>query len=211
MITVKKAGDLCAAIYGTIAPGVFDKTFSAGQVTCGYAFIDGVATFTFAGSETSTDWVRDFTAIPYEHPYLGVLHLGFWEGMLDAWLETKDLLKGDIAIQGHSLGGAHAQIFAGQCGIAGIRIGKLTLFAPPRAGCQRLRGVVVSTCDEIIGFRNGFDPVPHVPIPIIGFPCTHVVELNKIFVPPGGSLTWDDIDPMDWHSLDLYRKGTDKY
>ena len=171
----------------------------------GYTKIDNIATITFAGSETGTDWVRDFTAWPVNHPYLGTIHLGFYQGMEAVWNEMQAFLEGDIAIQGHSLGAAHAQIFAGMCGTSGISPKKLTLFAPPRAGYQHLKDVVSTTCDCIYGFHNGLDPVPGVPIPLPLEQWTHVTDLIGLLVPPSGL---DRIDPFKWHSLDLYRSGT---
>jgi pimeloyl-ACP methyl ester carboxylesterase len=208
MITIQKAGDLCAAIYGSITPDVFDKTFTAGQITVGYVMVDGVSTFSFAGSETIFDWLRDFVALPFKHSLLGIVHQGFWDDMDAVWMELQPLLKGSIAIQGHSLGCAHAALLAGLCGVNKIRVGQLTLFAPPRPGYVQLKTIVQNGCDRINAFCNGLDPVPQVPIPLPDQPWIHVAPLIKINEPPKGL---DIIIPTDWHNLDLYRNGTRSY
>jgi pimeloyl-ACP methyl ester carboxylesterase len=208
MIPVAKAGDLCAAIYGSITPGVFNKTFTAGQITVGYALINGVATFSFAGSESVFDWLRDFIALPFNHPLLGTVHQGFWDDMDAVWLELQPLLTGNIAIQGHSLGCAHAALLTGLCGVNKIHVGQLTLFAPPRPGYAQLKDIVQKNCDRVVSFWNGIDPVPQVPLPLPDQPWKHVAPLTRIVVPPKGL---EVIIPTDWHNLDLYRNGTRDY
>lgn len=206
MISIEKAGELCAAVYGTISPDAFDRVFVGGNITVGYKLVDGMATFTFAGSETKVDWVRDFLAVPYDHPTLGTLHLGFWEGMDYVFHDMGPELTDHIAIEGHSLGCAHAAIFAGLCITAGHRVEQLIMFAPPRPGYKKLHDIIQTGCNYVVGFHNGLDPVPELPIPLPVEPWCHVTSLVKIWVPPSDLL--DVIVPSDWHNLDLYRKGT---
>ena len=206
MITIEKAGELCKAIYGNITPGVFDKVFTADQITVGIALVGDTFTVTFAGSETAFDWIRDFIPVPYDHPQLGTVHQGFWDGMDGVWLEVSPLLgQGKLSIQGHSLGSAHAAIFAGMCCVNKVSVDQVVLFAPPRPGYHQLKSIVQAGCKYVLAFANGIDPVPEVPIPLPDQPWCHVANLTSIFERPDGV---DSLIPHKWHNIDLYQRGT---
>jgi hypothetical protein len=207
-ITPVKAVDLCHAIYAPITPGMFARTWSFGGINVGYALIDGCATFTFAGSECTRDWLRDFKAIPFTHPTLGTLHLGFWEGMEGVLDELRPYFTDDVpvSIQGHSLGCAHAAIFAGLCAKNGLRVDQLCLFAPPRTSYQTLRDILDVHVGQILAFRNGFDPVPEVPfaIPLIE-PWVDIADLITLTEWPE-----DRYDVFAYHDIKLYQAGIAK-
>jgi hypothetical protein len=67
----------------------------------------------FRGSDDDEDWFRDFNAKPFNHPILGLVHEGFMEGMDELFEEIAKFLPDNPRIHGHSLGAAHAWIFAG--------------------------------------------------------------------------------------------------
>lgn len=207
-ITPVQAVTLSQAIYAPVTPGVFSKTWTFGGINVGYALANGCATFTFAGSECTKDWVRDFRAVPFKHPLLGTLHQGFWDGM-DCVLDELQPYFADgvpVSIQGHSLGCAHAAIFAGLCAINGLRVDLLCLFAPPRMSYQKLRDILEAHVGTILAFRNGFDPVPEVPLSIPFFePWVAIADLITLTEYPDCR-----IDVFGYHAIGLYLAGVKK-
>ncbi len=203
MISPAYAAWLCNCIYEPVTPDVFSSVQSFDAVTVGISSANGMQCVTFAGSESGLDWLRDFEAVPWEHPQLGVLHAGFWQGMEPAFEALRPKLTGSIAIQGHSLGCAHASILAGLCAVNGIAVDQLTLFAPPRPGYQQLQDIINAHVKVRLAYRNGPDPVPEVPISLPGFPWIGP-SLTHIEDSPSGI---EALDPARWHSISLYRKA----
>ena len=204
MISPAYAAWLCEAIYDPIRPDTFSDVQNHDAVTVGLSSANGMTCITFAGSESGLDWLRDFEAVPWEHPQLGVLHAGFWQGMEPAFEALRPHLCGPVAVQGHSLGCAHASILAGLCAVNGLRVDQLTLFAPPRPGYAQFRSIVQKHTGKVLAYRNGPDPVPEVPIPIPGFPWMQIADLIHLEESPGGI---EALDPARWHSISLYRKA----
>jgi hypothetical protein len=206
-ISIVQACKLAKSIYAPIDPGTFSMVSEVEGVTVGYAVIDGCRTFTFAGSECKEDWIRDFRAVPVDTGALGVVHEGFWIGMLATFEALRPLLVGDISIQGHSLGCAHASILAGLCALNEIPVAQLCLFAPPRPGYQQLRDIVQNHVSKIPAFRNGIDEVPewpeHIPILEPWEPIADLIELDE--KPAGGVF-----NVFGFHAIDLYLNGVQK-
>ncbi len=204
MISPAYAAWLCEEIYSPISPGVFSEVQNHDAVTVGRSAANGMMCITFAGSESGLDWLRDFEAVPFNHPQLGTIHAGFWQGMEAAFEALRPQLSGQLAIQGHSLGCAHAAILAGLCAVNGIPVAQLTLFAPPRPGYSKLRAIVQRRTGKVLAYRNGPDPVPEVPVTLPGFPWRPVADLIHLEESPGGI---EALDPARWHSISLYRKA----
>jgi hypothetical protein len=206
-ISIVQACKLAKSIYAPIDPGVFSMVSELEGITVGYAVIDGCRTFTFSGSECKEDWIRDFRAIPVDTGALGVVHEGFWIGMLSTFEALKPLLVGDISIQGHSLGCPHATFLAGLCALNDIPVAQLCLFAPPRPGYKQLRDIVQAHVPKIFAFRNGEDPVPEVPIriPMVA-PWEPVADLIELDEQPEGGI----LDVFGFHSEALYLSGVQK-
>jgi hypothetical protein len=203
-ISQVKAVEFAQAIYAPIAPGVFSQTWCIEGVHVGYALIDNCASFTFAGSEGAGDWLRDFRAVPFKHPQLGILHDGFWQGMDAVFATLKPLLIGDVAIQGHSLGCAHAAILAGLCAFAAIPVNQLCLFAPPRVSYSPLAEMIRGWVRNTYAYRNGMDPVPEVALTLPCEPWTPIATYIALDEMPGGI---ENILPLDYHKVALYRRG----
>lgn len=203
MITASQAAQLCQAIYDPVTPNTFDQIVKCAGITAGIQQRDGQTIIAFAGSENVKDWLRDFRALPYDHPQLGTVHMGFYAGMGDAFVLLRPFLTGRVVISGHSLGCAHASILAGLCAINNIPVDQLFLFAPPRPGYKHLADLVRGHVKTIVAFRNGPDPVPEVPlyIPLIAefVPICNVTEIHQ---PPE-----DQFDPFAWHAIFLYVRG----
>ena len=220
VIAPARACWLSQQIYAPIVAGIFDQVLEVGGITVGISHgvshESGVTEITFAGSEKALDWLRNFRAIPYEHPRLGTVHLGFWSGMGDVFVALRPYLIGTIAIQGHSLGGAHAAILAGLCAINGIEVAQLTLFAPPRPGFAAIRNLIAGTVPCVLAYRNGLDPVPTVAphIPVL-FPWEDVAPLISLNEPPPEPPTaqadetlLDELESVfQYHEISLYLKA----
>ena len=202
-MTPQEAVKLARSIYSPVEPKVFDSVQDFDAVTVGLSRNGGTTCITFAGSETSLDWVRDFTAEPFHHPDLGTIHEGFWQGMQQAFISLRPRLSGSLSIQGHSLGCAHSAILAGLCAVNGIAVDHLFLYAPPRPGYAQLSHIVRRHCGEVKAYRNGCDPVPEMPIdiPFIA-PWKDIAPLIALNSPPDNPNI-----PTNWHAIDLYVKG----
>ena len=192
---------LCQAVYAG-DESQFDTIFDNGNVCVGRKG----NVLAFRGSLTALDWFDDFEAIPVAVPLVGTVHEGFWFGVSDIF-EQVGLNAGDkVIITGHSLGCAHAALFARLCLLRGILVEQLYLFAPPRIGYQDfydgLRNVkdlkAWHNTSELIG-----DPVPGVPIVLPDEPWCQF-PLIKICVPPDGIAA---AFPMRWHNIALYASG----
>ena len=192
---------LCAAIYSP-APACFDSIFDNGSVCVLIQRRDGKKILAFRGSKTGLDWLHDIEAEPISVPNVGTVHEGFWAGIEDAFAHIGLTKDDQVILTGHSLGTAHAALFAKLCLNAGISVEQLYLFAPPRVGYQDFHDGLQSIPD-IKAWHNGVDIVPEVPITLPGFPWVQF-PLIHIFERPEGL---DEFIPTDWHSIELYLKG----
>jgi pimeloyl-ACP methyl ester carboxylesterase len=206
MISVLRACALACAIYAPVEP-VFSEVFTIDGIVVGYRLIDGCTTLTFRGSATGEDWLRDFHFVPVDAGPLGTVHSGFYAGMDKVFARLQPLLVGEIAIQGHSLGCAHAAMLAALCAVNGIKVDQLCLFAPPRAGYQRLRELVQGSVKAIHAYRNGVDPVPDFPLALPNEPWVQIADLIALDEKPGGL---DDVNVFAYHGAELYLQGIRK-
>lgn len=200
MLAAKNLVLLCQDIYEN--PLSFDSVYDNGFVYVGKKVIHGQTVLAFRGSKTLTDWLDDFEAIPIAVPLVGTVHEGFWQGVEDIY-ERVGLRSGDsVILTGHSLGCAHAALFARLCLLRHGSVSQLYLFAPPRIGFQDfydgLRNV-----GEIKAWQNALDPVPDVPFPLSGLPWAQFPLITITELPGGMS----DIDPIAYHAIELYERG----
>ena len=117
----------------------------------------------FRGSESEQDWLRDFEATTFNHPQLGKVESGFFEGIQQtfAWL-VKNGPKNPV-FTGHSLGGAHAALIAALYQINGYAWKGLVTFGCPRPGYAQLAKILQGSGKPLTAYRNGKDIVPTVP------------------------------------------------
>ena len=209
MITPHQAAQYARAIYNPITPNTFSHVVSAGGITAGIADIDGQRVIALSGSECAKDWARDFYAAKHsviEHPDIGVVHAGMWEGMEEFFSVIKEYLIGDIVIVCHSLGCAHASFLTGLCAVNGIPVMGLYLFAPPKCSYHTLADLIALHVTHVKAYRNGIDPVPIVPftIPFIENWVSPAKLIDIEFQPK------NPIDLFAWHSIDLYCEVVDQ-
>ena len=143
----------CQALYSAATP------LSVGGV---FYQVDG-SDITLMGSKVTRDWVRDFCAIPVR-TRLGTLHLGFWEGMEELYAAVKGIKN--PRIRGHSLGGSHSRILAGQFIADGNIPAELVTFAAPRPGFEDFKALIDGADFPHRNYRFCNDPVPLVPVPV---------------------------------------------
>jgi pimeloyl-ACP methyl ester carboxylesterase len=174
MITDLEAAQLCAAVYDGNSPA-WDHWIEQDGIVAGIKKDANSTTVIFRGSANAEDWHRDLDEFPHEHPLLGYVHGGFLEGMEKFHQTLVPLLSGEVNIGGHSLGAAHACIFAG---LIDGPVKKLALFGCPRPGFNRLRTLVSYKCQYISSFRNRDDPVTEVPF-LMGL-FQHVIEPTHV-------------------------------
>lgn len=157
----------------------------------------------FRGSVTAQDWLRDFEALPAEHPVLGWCEEGFLTGMDDvgAWVAT-NLPEGSVAVTGHSLGAARAMILAGLLTSAGHVLERLVTFGTPKPGFGKLSRILLAGAFPITCYKNGPDPVADVPLTLPGAPyCKPVVDTPLNVAPANAH------DPFEFHHMPLYLQG----
>lgn len=202
-LTPVQACGMANSIYNPITPGVFSQTWVIEGVTVGYALINGVATFTFAGSQYFTDWLRNFNAAPTNHPQLGHIHTGMWKGMETVFSTLRPFMLGTIAIAGHSLGAAHAAFLAALCAINDIPVAQVFLFAPPRPGYLKMREILAAHVGQIYAYRNGEDPVTGLAPTLPDEPWCDVADL----IPLNQKPEYGIFNPIGFHSCALYLAG----
>lgn len=156
----------------------------------------------FRGSDDALDWLRDFDATIYSHPQLGPVHYGFMEGMDDFFEENSKLLGASPDICGHSLGAAHAWLFAGLLAKAGNNPSRITVFGSPRPGCDQLRSILSPISKS--SYKNGNDPVTDVPVYLPIFPFVEPCQFTQINVPP---VTHDLLHD---HHIEQYLAGVEQ-
>lgn len=178
--------------YAPIPPNTFDDILTSKDVTICIKYLPGATVIIFPGSEKLEDWFDDFEAVPYEHRQLGILHWGFWKAAPDIYAVVHPLIRGDLYLGGHSLGGAHAANVAACFGLNGIRTKGLYLFESPRPGCAKMAAFIQNTVDLYFSCQNGPDPVPYLP----SFPFRPVVPITPVLSHPQG--VWD-IVPTEYH------------
>ena len=190
--------ELCQSIYNPVEKGVFDVILSNDAVTCGVRVVADVTYIAFAGSEDVTDWMNDIYAVPYNHPKLGYIHRGMFNGMPNIMRKLKPYLKGALVLTGHSLGCSHACFVAALCR---SEVAELHLYAPPRAGFKPFCDVVTAKVKIIKAYHNGRDIVPLVPTMLEWCDVAPLIELHA---PPRWWWRWSLIR---WHAVRLYVKG----
>ena len=111
----------CIACYKPITPGVFGQILTVEDVTICVRYDGGNTVIIFPGSEKTEDWRDDFEAVPYEHPQLGTLHWGFWKFIPEVVDAIAPLVRGNLYLGGHSLGGGgfglRLPAAKGKCGV----------------------------------------------------------------------------------------------
>ena len=141
----------------------------------------------FRGSESEQDWLRDFEAETFNHPQLGKVESGFFEGIQQtfAWM-VKNGPKNPV-FTGHSLGGAHAAIMAALYEANDYPWQGLVTFGCPRPGYAQLRDLLCGSGKPMTAYRNGKDIVPTVPRAFLWWsyrtcvPWTHIGEGDDPF------------------------------
>ena len=158
----------------------------------------------FRGSQDATDWLRDLMALPVRpqrHPQLGVVHAGFLIGMEGTFAAIAPLLRRPFIVAGHSLGAAHACLFAGlwltQRTIGTPTLQRIMLCGCPNPADATLKSLLAPL--PIISYRNRRDPICEVP----PAPFVRVREFTAIDgKPPLG----DGLGVLD-HPIHRYQAG----
>ena len=182
----------CIACYDPITPGVFGQVLTVKDVTICVRYDGPDTVIVFPGSEKAADWRDDFEAFPYEHPTLGTLHWGFWKFIPEIVDKIAPLIRGDLYIAGHSLGGAHAAGAAAEFGLRGVRTKYLAMFEAPRVGCETFAEFLPKWVDDAVLTWNGLDLVDIVPLP----PWRDNWEITRLDGEPGG---FEDLNPFAYH------------
>ena len=199
--------NLCNDIYSP-QPDDYWEHFDSGAedgICCGLKRLDGYDVIVLRGSVTAHDWVEDIRAIPVK-TRIGTVHKGFYDGMEKLWAELKPLLKQPVAVTGHSLGAARADILAGLMTVGGVTPIRLSVFGEPKPGFGDFAKVIRDIPGE--SYRNGsehrfYDIVTFVPItikPLDAF--VHRKPLVLLESPPPPAL--DQLSIFAFHHITLY-------
>lgn len=176
---------LCYSSY--FLPGYFDTVFQGDtddEIWCGIKhFSRSECVITFRGSDSLTDWIRDFQANMLTDPDLGDVESGFFIGVRDLFPKIQKEIAGTthISIVGHSLGAARALQVAGLFVISGLMPEVIT-FGSPRPGGAKLKEVLSKI--SIRSYRNAFDPITNVPLTLSHDPYVHPSDLISIDAQP---------------------------
>jgi pimeloyl-ACP methyl ester carboxylesterase len=156
------------------------------------------------GSKSSRDWINDLD-FDFVDTIYGKVHHGFWRSSAPMFPQLKAQLKPilkPIVLDGHSLGGAQATLFALDLAIEKFPVALITSFGSPRVA----DGEFKTLYDRLLGSKtiryvNALDVVPRTPFSDLGFihvgqegylPSTGALELNPTFY----ELIHDDVINM---------------
>ena len=182
----------CIAAYNTATTDQFSQVLTVEDVTIciRYEGLDTVVVF--PGSEKLLDWRDDFEALPFSHPKLGILHLGFWKFIPEVVDKIQPLIRGDVYLGGHSLGAAHAAGVAAELGLRGVKTKFLAMFEAPRVGWLKFAMHLKTCVEDAVLTWNGLDPVDMAPPP----PWRDSWEITRMEGLPGGLA---DLNPCAYH------------
>jgi pimeloyl-ACP methyl ester carboxylesterase len=183
MISDLTLAELCAATYDPTAK--WDESWIGNDLFAGGKLIGDTMVIAFRGTVPTNlaNWSRDFDCLPVERAGLGFVFQGFADAEADlAALILPRLAQlgiTNIAVTGHSLGGAMAQLFACRLCLAGTPPVTLTTFGTPHIalfGNHRPGGLLSTEPGR--DYRHDDDRVP--PEPLIGIHPRPVTELGTL-------------------------------
>lgn len=165
-----------------------------------------VTVVSIEGTHEPIGWAVDFVAVPEEerkvmaHPDFDWLHAGFLAAALASIDAVRQIAKaGPYVINGHSLGAALAGVIGAMLTVEGLPPVKIGMFAPPRAGGDKLISVITSV--PYCAYRYADDPIPCVPFTLRGFPYRQVPHLEQI---GRASFARAIVDPFTYHHIARY-------
>jgi hypothetical protein len=140
-----------------------DKVWSTDDVIIGLKRTASMDILVLRGSQTAEDWIRDADAAPRFHRQLGCCHAGFLAGMDDVFAEVRGQVRPQLAITGHSLGGARARILAGLFVCSKTPIDRLCVFGSPKPAFKGLAQIIQKSGMAHSSYRHVDDLVPTLP------------------------------------------------
>lgn len=222
ILTDRACADLCASAYAPVrdAPGTWDVPIFVNQVRVLIKRYDDCDAVVFPGTDDIEQWIEDFAAIPRTtpHPLLGPVHAGFWIGVEAATQEIVKALRPGVPhiVTGHSLGAAHAWLYAGltcQEGTTGLQRPpeRIVCFGSPKPSMgTKLADALGNANIPRVSYRNatpgGYDRVTDLPYTIRPELDWQQPEfLTDVAVQPPdvsfAALRWP------WHAIALYQQG----
>ncbi len=189
--------DFCLAIYDPASK--WDREWVRGDIRVGGAYLEGRWVLVWRGTEITDirDLLRDADLIPHSDPELGIVHSGFFFGMMAvAGQIDHDLGVAERECAGHSLGAAMVLLYAARCNARKIIVTSALTFAPPRicwggAPAQSLLRDLPGT-----DFAHPSDDVPMMP-----WPYQSGRTLTMLPQSEDGSA----LDPIPYHRMSGYR------
>lgn len=194
--------NLCAACYN--ATEIFDRVIDIAGVWAGVKHYEDCSAVAFRGSTTINDWLHDFQGNLYSDAALGGVEEGFLLGIRDAkaHLDLVIPFGKPLYITGHSLGAAHALIFAAFWQLSQRVTVAVVTFGSPRPGTDQLKRILAPV--GIRSYKNGNDPVTGVPLSLFGIPYCHPRDLIDVDVPPPSDDPWG---MLARHHIQFYQEA----
>lgn len=184
--------DICTlvhALYSEQVDGFWDTLLPHdGGYVARKRIADKTDVVIWRGSETDLDWLEDLDASTIIDPRIGEVHAGFLRGVESVRAALDATIARPVLVAGHSLGAAHAAIYAGLSLMSGKDLRGAVLFGCPNPGYQRLANILAGL--PLHSYRNGRDPVTYVPAPIFGFDYVPVRPFIQVDVEPDASDSW---------------------
>lgn len=182
----------CIAAYNAATTDQFSQVLTVEDVTICIRYEGPDTVVVFPGSRTDDDWRDDFECFPFPHPKLGIVHWGFWKFIPKVIDTIQPLIRGDVYLGGHSLGGAHAAAAAAELGLRGVKTKFLAMFEAPRVGWLTFAMFLRSCVDDAVLTWNGLDLVDLAPPP----PWRDNWTITRMEGSPGGLA---GLNPFAYH------------
>jgi predicted lipase len=198
---------ICATLYDDSAPsGFWSNIWATDGAYAALTHSNGYDVVVWRGSVTKLDFLEDFASeVPIWDKELGHCAYGFHQGMRQSQPAIDAVIgQNPIIVTGHSLGAAHAALYAAHLIAIGKPLVALTNFGEPRPGFERIRDLLKNT--QVHSYRNNSDPVTEVPTIGIGNAdlYVHSNKLIPLSVSPPANDPWG---PLQDHHIDLYIQG----
>ncbi len=166
--------------------------------------LTGFDIFIFRGTKTLPEWIADARALAVPSR-IGHVHVGFYSGMPQWWIEARQMITQPVVVTGHSLGASHADIAAAEMTVDGMPPVSRVVFGEPKPGLMDFAKIIQDI--PASSYRNGNDThhdlVTDVPFSFPPLEYVHPTPIVPVLAEPTGDL-FETMGVFAYHHITLY-------